>query len=586
MSLDRFVKMLLAVCALALAVPVAANAATFTVNTTSDDVSAPSASMTSCPATCTLRDAVIAADNSSGSSTINLPAGHYRLTLSPTGTDDGTTGDLHVTGGTVQINGASARTTSIDATGLGDRVLNVSGTANLSLAHLTVTGGSVADNKGGGGIFDDATTGTLTLSYVAVVGNVASQSGEGGGVYDSESGSTVNIDHSLIANNHNSGDGGGITTNGTVSITDSTISNNLVDTALYPANTNWGAYGGAMEVDGGTVNLSNVTIAGNAIHGTNNGPTPSTSGGSGTAIDAGSNKVTGTNVIVYGNTASGTAVAGNCDSSLPQTSNGHNVDQDGSCFTGGTGDTTADPKLGALANNGGETDTMAIGSSGSAYNTGSNTCVSPDQRGVNRPVGSACDIGAFELAPPVNTAAPTISGMAVNLQTLSCSQGTWAGSPFQSYSYQWKRDGTGISGATSTTYSVTVADVGHQLTCTVTSSTPADGSASATSAAVTAGYPSNKFSFGKLALNKHKGTATQTVKVPGAGKLVLKGKGVKTARKTASGGKVKLKIVLSAKQLRLLKAAGKLKVKVAVTFTPTGGKPLTKHKKITLIFKP
>src|SRR5690242_8835868 len=61
-------------------------AANYTVTTTSDAVDG------GCTAgTCTLRDAVLAANAAGGSSTITLPAGTYNLTISPTGSDDATT---------------------------------------------------------------------------------------------------------------------------------------------------------------------------------------------------------------------------------------------------------------------------------------------------------------------------------------------------------------------------------------------------------------------------------------------------------------------------------------------------------------
>lgn len=72
--------------------------------------------------------------------------------------------------------------------------------------------------------------------------------------------------------------------------------------------------------------------------------------------------------------------------------------------------TIAQPQLGPLANNGGPTQTMALLPGSPAINTGNNaTCAaSPvnnkDQRGVPRPSGANCDIGAFEVAPR-----PTIS---------------------------------------------------------------------------------------------------------------------------------------------------------------------------------
>ena len=85
-------------------------------------------------------------------------------------------------------------------------------------------------------------------------------------------------------------------------------------------------------------------------------------------------------------------------------------------------------------------------------------------------------------APPVLSASPTITGTPTVGQTLTCSQGVWFNSP-TSYTYQWKRDGTVISGATSATYVVVSADLGHALTCTVTA-TNAFGSTPATSNSV------------------------------------------------------------------------------------------------------
>lgn len=90
--------------------------------------------------------------------------------------------------------------------------------------------------------------------------------------------------------------------------------------------------------------------------------------------------------------------------------------------------------------------------------------------------------------------------------------------------------------------------------------------------------PSNAFTFGKLKLNKKKGTATLKVNVPGAGTLTAvdaKKKSPKRVRKasaTASGPSVatlKLKATKSGK--KTLVAKGKLQFKLSVTFTPTGG---------------
>jgi hypothetical protein len=113
-----------------------------------------------------------------------------------------------------------------------------------------------------------------------------------------------------------------------------------------------------------------------------------------------------------------------------------------------------------------------------------------------------------------------------------------------------------------------------------------------------ASKPSNAFSFGGLARNKHKGTATLAVNVPGPGTLVLAGKGVK-ARQAAGGavakmavaeaGTVELPIKPKGKTRRKLQRAGKARVKVSVTYTPNGeiaGDPNTQSEKIKLIKKP
>ena len=86
---------------------------------------------------------------------------------------------------------------------------------------------------------------------------------------------------------------------------------------------------------------------------------------------------------------------------------------------------------------------------------------------------------------PVNTALPTISGATTQGQTLSASNGSWTTSP-TSYAYQWRRcDSSGascsdISGATSGSYLLVLADVGSTIRVVVTASN-SYGSGSATS---------------------------------------------------------------------------------------------------------
>ncbi len=79
---------------------------------------------------------------------------------------------------------------------------------------------------------------------------------------------------------------------------------------------------------------------------------------------------------------------------------GNNLDGDGTCnLAPGLGDlVSTDPRLGPLADNGGPTETHALLAGSPAIDAGSDDCPPPatDQRGVARPDGAACDIGAFE----------------------------------------------------------------------------------------------------------------------------------------------------------------------------------------------
>jgi hypothetical protein len=112
---------------------------------------------------------------------------------------------------------------------------------------------------------------------------------------------------------------------------------------------------------------------------------------------------------------------------------------------------------------------------------------------------SSAPSGVVAAIPPSNTAAPTITGSAVDSHTLTATTGSWSGSPPLSYAYQWELcNGSGescanISGATSSTYLLGHGDVGSTLRVKVTASNPG-GSVSSTSSAtgvVTALAPSN-----------------------------------------------------------------------------------------------
>lgn len=76
--------------------------------------------------------------------------------------------------------------------------------------------------------------------------------------------------------------------------------------------------------------------------------------------------------------------------------------------------------------------------------------------------------GGTYSSAPVNTVAPVVSGTATRGQTLSSTTGTWTGAPTPTFTYQWQRAGSNISGETSSTYTLVTADVGNAIQCVVT----------------------------------------------------------------------------------------------------------------------
>jgi hypothetical protein len=99
---------------------------------------------------------------------------------------------------------------------------------------------------------------------------------------------------------------------------------------------------------------------------------------------------------------------------------------------------------------------------------------------------------------------------------------------------------------------------------------------------------SNAFTFAGVTSNKKKGTATLNVNVPEPGELIGSGNGAKVAAagatisKAVTPGTAQLLIKAKGKKKRKLHETGKVKLSVAVTYTPTGGKPNTQSIKVKL----
>jgi CSLREA domain-containing protein len=392
----------------------AAAAGEFVVNSTADMVDANPGDgqcETDITGDCTLRAAVQEANELEGADTISIPAGVYTLTMEGAGEDLALSGDLDITD-QVTITGAGMDATVIDANYL-DRAFHVFATLNLSDVMIkngfANPGGAVlvnlyasitrvtfddngttsldAPNETGGAVFVNV-EGMADITQSQFTRNFAYF---GGGAVANTFASSFSITDSTFTSNSSHHGGGALYPNGgSATIKNSTFEGNSADT------------GGAIHSNANSVEVTNSTFVENSA--VNHG-----------AIDARQGTITVNNSTFSGNTASGlgdtlgdqraqggelrvgnSILSGpefdNCDGSVTDLGNNLSWPIENDCP--GTPD---DPRLDTLADNGGPTETIALLTDSPAIDAGNNeTCAATDQRGVTRPQGEACDIGAFE----------------------------------------------------------------------------------------------------------------------------------------------------------------------------------------------
>src|SRR5262245_44034272 len=164
----------------------AAQAATFTVNSTADAVDAHPGDGVCATAThvCTLRAAIQEANALAGADIINVPAGTYTLSIPGPLEDEAATGDLDITAD-LTLTGAGAESTIIDGGGL-DRVfdivvVDVQNLPEVAIAGVTIQNGQAdgvagpgAPGGDGGGIRN---SGTLTVLDSTLSQNTAGSGG-------------------------------------------------------------------------------------------------------------------------------------------------------------------------------------------------------------------------------------------------------------------------------------------------------------------------------------------------------------------------------------------------------------------------
>lgn len=93
--------------------------------------------------------------------------------------------------------------------------------------------------------------------------------------------------------------------------------------------------------------------------------------------------------------------------------------------------------------------------------------------------------GGGQSVKPQNQNPPRVSGSATNGSVLSVSNGAWVGNGNITYTYQWKLAGVTIVGATSSTYTSLLAQVGSAITCVVTATNSAGNASATTSNSIT-----------------------------------------------------------------------------------------------------
>ena len=244
------------------------------------------------------------------------------------------------------------------------------------------------------GVLQQNGTGALNFTGVTITGGTTT--GDGGAIKTSSA--PVSVTNSTISGNTASGDGGGIReSSGNVTVTNSTMSGNTASGA--------NSEGGAIRESSGGITLIYSTLTQN------------------TAPDGANLRGADLTLTVFGSVLAQPSGSTNC-TGMTTTSNGYNFSDDTSCnLTAGTDHQNAgDPALGALANNGGSTQTR-LPQSGShlvdviplgSCKSGGATTITTDQRDLPRPAGSGCDIGAVEVQPSTaNTTTTTTTPAAV-----------------------------------------------------------------------------------------------------------------------------------------------------------------------------
>jgi CSLREA domain-containing protein len=312
--------------------------------------------------TLTVTDSTFSANSVSGDGgAINNYGGNAALAVT-----DSTFSGNSATGSGGAISGYYGTITVTDSTFSNNFANSGGGAISGYYTTLTVADSAFTENSaiGGGAIASDA----LTITNSTFSGNTASTAGA-----ITNYGTASITNGAFSANRAYNGGGGAITNYGTATIANSTFSGN---SALLG--------GGAIGSSNAVLTVTNSTFSGNF--------TDYASGDTIYSYSSDSGAVTVQNTIL----ANTVAPRGNCSGVIID--GGGNLQLPG--YDCGETITSADPLLdtAGLQDNGGATETIALQPGSPAIDAAvAENCPATDQRGVERPQGAGCDIGAFEL---------------------------------------------------------------------------------------------------------------------------------------------------------------------------------------------
>ena len=332
-------------------------------------------------------------------------------TLTDNGNIGGQDGDVYDGGGIENYGTANLIGSSVSNSKGARRTFPSFGGGIENVGKLNLTDSNVSDDFANvaGGIENE---GTLTVTNSTLSNDVASGAfGLGGGGISNDDATLTIVDTTLSGDN--AGDGGGIENyGGIVTITDSTMSNNSAGTGGGLSNEdggavtasdntlsgNLGCIGGGIANMDGPVTLNASTLSGDSV-------TDGCGGGTSNGVGAGVDNNDGT-VSIAATIVANSGSGDDCVGAI--TDAGYNLDDDGSCgfSTAHSSQSAVGPDLGPLQDNGGPTETQAPAADSPVLNqipldtvvNSTTLCPGTDQRGVARPQGTECDIGAVELA--------------------------------------------------------------------------------------------------------------------------------------------------------------------------------------------